>query len=489
MNRINKITFFIFAGILIFSAYFIFSDFLIMPRVGWDEGMNLQLARNLAEFGRWQIQTYPGVFSDSAQYYSTGWTLLIPVAIVFKLFGVSFFTARMVTAFYLLGFLIVVYLLAKHWFGVRKALASTFLLATFAPIYSYGKPALGEIPALFWLALGIYFFESMKQKDKLLRYAVLGVCFGLSAASKLTYVILFSPVVAIMVLIYFFKRQISLKQTAVFSAVFILMILPNIWFSLIRPAIYVGLDPVLNFLANNHNSSCLFCDVKNNFMKFVSERSFIYTGFLIALSFFIACRYWIKNKKLPWFTWGCLLYCFFTMLYFFRSPGIARYLLPVQAMLVFAAPFLVFEGVKVFFKKENFKMPIYWLAIFLLMGMHLAHLVIAGYASSSLAPLELEQYLKYELPGEGRVGVINITLAPPLISSDRLINFLIIDKNGLAEGVNPLSLPENDLPKFIIYDETSGKNVFAVEPFAKKMGDNYKKIAEFGVYSVLEKQK
>ena len=139
--------------ILAVTGAIIFNDFLIKPTIWSDESLVIQLGRNLAEKGIVQIAVSPDGFSSNRQYYtsSVGWILPASLAVVFKIFGVSFFNTRLLMSFYLLGFITVVFLLVRQIYGLKTAVLSSLLLVSFAPLYGNGKSALGEVPAMFWL--------------------------------------------------------------------------------------------------------------------------------------------------------------------------------------------------------------------------------------------------------------------------------------------------------------------------------------------------
>lgn len=499
MAKISKVELFLFFLILALSCFFIFNNFLTIPRVGWDEGMNLQFARSISEFGRWQIQTAPGEFSPSSHYYSTGWTMLLPIALIFKIFGASFWGARIVMAFYIIGFLIIAFLLARRWFGIRLALASVFLLACFNPLYNFGKPVLGEVPSLFWFVLGAYFFEKfsagldLKLENKsILPHAVLsGACFGLCAASKLTYIMLLTPAIVFLCAVFLLRKQISTKWFFCFLCTFFIVITPNLWFSFIRPLQTFSFKEIFYVYTNANVQTGMIPCIKNGLIMLLSKPSLIYTGVFIVLSVFVAALHWFRKRELPWVVWLALLYGFITLLYFFKSPGLTRYLLFAQMSLVFASPFLIFQVADFFgkfIKKENILKLMAWLAVSLLMVMHAGNIFMSGYASFSDASIRLGEYIERDLPANGIVGVVNITSIVFLVPKERLINYMTANSRYEPVGINPLAFPEKDLPEFIIYDKSNKKNEKDVLPFDDKLTNNYQQIAIFDSYAVMQKK-
>ncbi|RJQ32464.1 hypothetical protein C4572_00995 [Candidatus Parcubacteria bacterium] len=490
MTSVQKKDLFLIGILLAITGFFFFNDFLTAPRVAWDEGLNLNLAKNLAEFGKWQVQESPGQFSGQTHFYSTGWTILFPSAVIFKIFGVSFMAGRLMMFAYLTGFLILSFFLGKMWFGRSAAFLGVLLIAVFTPVYTYGKPLLGEIPSLFWLVLGILLFEKLKQKWQWQHAALTGFCFGAAAASKLTYVILFSPVVAIMALTYFARKKVSLIWLLFFTLSFFVAIAPVLWFSFSFAVLNSSFGEVISFYSNNHASSCLSCDVKNNFIKFFTSKSLLYTGVLMMIAILGALKIFIKNKTLHYAVWGAGLYGLLTLTYFFKSPGVVRYLLPIQIIVIFVAPFLIIrlaDNLSEVIKNKIFLKRLGWALIALLVLFNLYSIIISGYATSSSAPVEMEKYVKNYLPKEGMVGVINLPALAAVIPSHRLINYIRIDnQTDRAVGINPLAFNKEEMPEFLIFDESNGKTEKDLRPFNDKLENLYAKIFEAEKYKIFQ---
>src|SRR3989344_6541436 len=80
------------------------------PATWYDEGYLLQSSKNLALYGKQGLQTAPGVFASTATV-SSGFPILAPVALSFKLFGIGLLQARLVMVLYILAFCGAVYAL------------------------------------------------------------------------------------------------------------------------------------------------------------------------------------------------------------------------------------------------------------------------------------------------------------------------------------------------------------------------------------------
>jgi 4-amino-4-deoxy-L-arabinose transferase-like glycosyltransferase len=115
---------------------------------GWDEGMYLQFAGNLAYRG--EYVTIGG----------SGPTLIVPIALALRLLGNSLGAARLIMVAYLLAALACVYLLVRSIGGRPAAIASIplFLIAgytTYDTIW-VGRQVLAEVPSLAFALLGLW---------------------------------------------------------------------------------------------------------------------------------------------------------------------------------------------------------------------------------------------------------------------------------------------------------------------------------------------
>jgi 4-amino-4-deoxy-L-arabinose transferase-like glycosyltransferase len=169
------------------------------PRLGFDEGYYLQLARNLTMHGEYALASPPQEF-DWFGLGNSSPTLGLPIALSFKLLGIGVAQGRLVSALYLVGAVVAVYLLMRHLYSWSTAAlsaalfivagptnASLFygdtLISDFSTIWM-GRKVLGEVPALFFFLLGAWaWFHSWEERGN--RWLVgAGLLFGLVFATK-----------------------------------------------------------------------------------------------------------------------------------------------------------------------------------------------------------------------------------------------------------------------------------------------------------------
>src|SRR3989344_112238 len=166
--KTEKILLFI---ILLFAVFLAFWCFKTNPASWFDEGIYLQMTKNITSSGVWGVQTAPGVFTDYA-LISVGYPVFLPAVAAFKIFGANIAVLRFVAILFLLGFVLVFYFLSRKLYGAKLALFSTLLLATFSPLYGIGKNFLGEVPGLFFFVAGLLLLAFSEKAVRLLFFQV-----------------------------------------------------------------------------------------------------------------------------------------------------------------------------------------------------------------------------------------------------------------------------------------------------------------------------
>ncbi len=161
------------------------------PRTWFDEGMNLDTAKNLAQLGRYGLQSSDGFrqFDSSVQ---TGPTVLVPVALIFKLFGVGLIQARLVMVAYLLFAAVGMYWTGKQLFDPAVGTVAILVFASatqFGPFLN-GRDVLGEVPAVAFLCWGAGAFVRARGAKSGALYAGAGLLFGLAILTKSQFVLL-----------------------------------------------------------------------------------------------------------------------------------------------------------------------------------------------------------------------------------------------------------------------------------------------------------
>ena len=114
----------------------------------FDGAMNLNVARSLAE-GHGYGFRYDSFFAFPAQ---TDGPFVLPAALLFRLFGITLFTAQAVSLLYLVGFGLAVLLLLRRLAAPLWLAAATAIACLLMPgVADYGLNGYGELPMLTWL--------------------------------------------------------------------------------------------------------------------------------------------------------------------------------------------------------------------------------------------------------------------------------------------------------------------------------------------------
>ena len=177
-------------GVLLFAFYRMGQSPII---VSLDEGYRLQLPKNLALHGRWAAMLdgqFVPYWSDS-----TGPAVLLPIALAFKVMGISLISARVVMSVYVVFTSCSVYALTRFLYGRWAALLSVPLMLLAGPrgysALTRGREVFGEMPALGFFFLGVLCwckFVAMQPQQKSQhnsKFLVLAcVCFVLMTLCK-----------------------------------------------------------------------------------------------------------------------------------------------------------------------------------------------------------------------------------------------------------------------------------------------------------------
>jgi len=178
-------------------------------RTWFDEGSHLLVPKTLVQLGRYAYASSEG-FRTYGPTLSVGPTVLLPIALAFKLFGIGLLQARLVMVAYLLLTFVVAYRLTRHLYGSMVALMGGFLLLTSrgVNILEYGRQVLGEMPALFFWLVGVLLWfhaltpispqtgEGRGARVKLWRIAS-GILFGLAMITKNQIALIIPPTLVV----------------------------------------------------------------------------------------------------------------------------------------------------------------------------------------------------------------------------------------------------------------------------------------------------
>lgn len=335
------------AAFLILVAAFSFCMYRLQesPTTWRDEGIVVQVARNVAESGVYGVLTAPGKFI-SAGFVTVGPSVVYPIAGAFKIFGANLFVARSVMAGFIILLLLTAFFLIRRE-DFRGAVFALFLLASFAPIYGHGKNVLGEVPGLFYFLAGILIFSATAKtvKKSLYLFVLAGVVFGLAMIAKPLYLMLLPPA---FILAWLFGRNgPNLKTLLIVIGG---AILPIIWWYFAQ---FGGdsFSAIATIYSGNPSGLPLLPTILENARRFISEPQPVY--FLILLGvWFAAVLIKIRRggfERISFVEKTCLIFGILSLLAYLKTVGYYRYFFPAEFLAILFFPkslFVIAESLR-----------------------------------------------------------------------------------------------------------------------------------------------
>ena len=177
--------------ILLFLAFYNLTRF---PLTWYDEGSHLHVPKALVLYGKYADYSSEG-FRSYGPTLGVGPTILLPIALAFKLFSIGLFQARFVMALYLVGALLVFYQFAKYFGGPVIAWMAIALMVTSRgiDILDYGRQVLGEPAGLLFILLAFWLWYRYWDKASFKILALIGLFLGLAMITKNQYFLVFGP--------------------------------------------------------------------------------------------------------------------------------------------------------------------------------------------------------------------------------------------------------------------------------------------------------
>lgn len=165
-----------------------------VPAVWFDEGSHLHVPQMLVERGVYADYS-AGEFRYGGPVLGVGPTVLLPIAVSFKVFGVGVLQGRAVIVLFLWLLVWTTWRFVRELASERVADLSILLLLG-APVVSVlllGRQVLGEVPALWFVMLGLLTWQRALVDGRSARFAISGLAFGLAAVTKYQFLIMLVP--------------------------------------------------------------------------------------------------------------------------------------------------------------------------------------------------------------------------------------------------------------------------------------------------------
>ena len=278
-----------------------------------------------------------GTYSAPDIHHGTRLGLLYPVSFFYTLFGVNDFSSTILILLSSIGGIILIFYFGKEFFNEKVGLMAAFLLSFFPLDVVFATKLLPDLPATFFVSLGVFFFlKGEKEKANTRRnisYIISGFAIGFAYLIKEL-----SILIAIFFVIYIlFYKKIRLGY------------------------ILLGIGPVLFFIiegyffwVNTGNFFFQFQSFDSYYAYMINERGsfgrdafpmllfhypyLIFTDFNFGLFYsfipiaFLYFIYFKKKEAYPFLMWGIsvLTYISFgstTITRYTPIPGASRYLM------------------------------------------------------------------------------------------------------------------------------------------------------------------
>ncbi len=457
------------AAVLLFALFFSLRGLTTYPTFWFDEALNIQQARNLAEQGYLNLQTAPGVPYAKPYHLTTGYPVIAPLALVFKVFGFDFAYACLYMIGWLLLFLFSAYFLAKELFGWKTALFSLLLLATFAPVYGNGETVIAEVPALALFFLGVFVLRRSHHRPILLFLS--GLLLGLCASVKPLYFLL-APALAISGISG--KKEHSWRTELLLWLGFRIPLVLYIWTILPPLGVSGSADTIVSFWESRTAQGHFFQNIAANIQRFFTDISLLYTlliSVLIAVSVSWK-KIWQSERDralLLLSTYGVLIF-----LFFLQSIGWNRYLLFYQAIILLLLPGVLSMGVQRF-SQSRFALrslaPYYQLGLVLLVFLQTVRLFFFSHIFYGTSADDFSQFVKEKAPS-GSIYVVSSAEAAAFVPSSRLSqHFDFFEKDPPMNNLLA-HLTENHFEHLLV----STKDEKNVAPYLSGIRARYKEV-------------
>jgi hypothetical protein len=224
-RQIDKYGFIFIFGAICLILIAVLYLYIVNSSLDFDGAYEGIAARYFADTGSYASVTY-GKATIMDVGLSTGPTVIFPVALIFKLFGVSMAKALVVSVLYLFSFFILLFILGKQYFNKWLSLIFAVLFFVTPLLFNYGIGMLGEVPAAFFLVLSILAWVRLSKQS---RYhiawgIVFGACVYLAFLTKMICAILAAAIAVLLIIDFFLFHTIKKKDfTWIILGVFVVM--------------------------------------------------------------------------------------------------------------------------------------------------------------------------------------------------------------------------------------------------------------------------
>ena len=306
------------------ALFFFTRELGTFPAAWSDDSLFMIISRAVAEGDGYNLK----ILGNDWLYPYTlavGPALTLPVALFIKLFGFSVAIARIPMVMYLIASSVTLYFFTKKYFDSSTAQWTTLLLVTLSAFVNTGKPVLGEVPAFFFLILGLLLFQKKHP-------VFIGILFGLSVMTKLTFGLIYPAIGIAWLYALFTRNNTELRKLTIIGITTVAIYAPWKWFEMNSAS---GLLKDFAFLAGTEGDTGGLSIVGGDHALLLRPQYLFFEVMLLLGAMGLWLKYKAMNKSV-WYI-SVTLIALFT-LYFLLGPGWYRHALLAHLLLI---PFAV----------------------------------------------------------------------------------------------------------------------------------------------------
>jgi len=181
-------------AVIAWASFYNLSNY---PAFWWDEAIFSETAANIAQHGRYAFTVQsPDQLSDLDYRISAGPSIILPVALAYRLLGVGVIQGRLVAGLYLILMFLALFLGSRRLFGTATALLAVVLAFMGTEVIYWGRSVMGDVPALGLFLFATWFLIRGLEENSLLSLFLGGVFLGLAFDAKEFYGVAFLPPLA-----------------------------------------------------------------------------------------------------------------------------------------------------------------------------------------------------------------------------------------------------------------------------------------------------
>jgi hypothetical protein len=227
-----------------------------------------------------------------------------------------------------------------------------------------------------------------------------------------------------------------------------------------------------------------------NLSSIFTEPTLIYFCFLTILIFvgyfFKGKRTWNKN-----ITFFVFIYGIFAFLYFLKSPGWFKYLLPLQLFIfIYLPPALITiaESIAPYIHRKLIRVSpraIASVMLVFLIAVQLAQLLFFAKIYSSNDVSEAKVFLETQQTSTSSIAFIHTPQLAMFFPADKKYSLMVVNEE-LSVGENPLYLPLQKLPTFIVLTNSIRGFSTKLDDSLAVLNERYSLIREVGRFNIFK---